>query len=155
MINLDSEALLSKLPYSNPFLFVEEILETNENQITGKYTFQEDSWFYKGHFKDYPVTPGVILTECMAQIGVVCLGIYLLFKENHSLDFQDLKIGMSSTEMGFYKPVFPGETVKVISKKEYFRFNKLKCSVEMFDAGENLVCRGKIAGMISSEKEKK
>lgn len=151
---MDSAALLSKLPYSHPFLFVDEILEINDNQVTGSYTFPEDSWFYKGHFKDNPVTPGVILTECMAQIGVVCLGIFLLSKGNNLKDFQDLKIGMSSTEVDFYKPVFPGGSVKIISTKEYFRFNKLKCSVEMFDAEENLVCRGKIAGMISSEKKK-
>lgn len=152
---MKSEALISKLPYSQPFLFVDEILDTNENQITGKYTFPESSWFYEGHFKNSPVTPGVILTECMAQIGVVCLGIYLLSIENSPGDFQDLKIGMSSTQMDFYKPVYPGETVKVISTKEYFRFKKLKCSVEMYDAEENLVCRGKIAGMIISENEKK
>lgn len=149
---MDSAALLSKLPYSYPFLFVDEVLEIDENRISGSYTFPEDSWFYKGHFKDNPVTPGVILTECMAQIGVVCLGIFLISKGEVSKDFKDLKIGMSSTEINFYKPVFPGETVRVISTKEYFRFNKLKCSVDMFDAEENLVCRGKIAGMISSEK---
>jgi 3-hydroxyacyl-[acyl-carrier-protein] dehydratase len=135
------------LPYSQPFLFVDEILQINENGVTGIFRFPKDSFFYKGHFKDYPVTPGVILTECMAQIGVVCLGIFLISAEEN----KKTKIGLSSTEVDFYKPVFPGETVKVVSTKIYFRFNKLKCKVEMFDAEENLICRGTIAGMLKTE----
>ncbi|MDX1428125.1 MAG: hypothetical protein R3206_09910, partial [Salegentibacter mishustinae] len=70
--------ILKKLPYTKPFLFVDELLKVNENSAEGRYTFPVDSFFYKGHFKNNPVTPGVILTECMAQIGVVSLGIFLL-----------------------------------------------------------------------------
>jgi len=144
---LNFNSIISQLPYSQPFLFVDELLQLDENGVTGTYSFPKDSFFYKGHFKDYPVTPGVILTECMAQIGLVCLGIFL----NTAEENKETKIGLSSTEMDFYKPVFPGETVKVISTKIYFRFNKLKCKVEMFDAQENLICRGIIAGMLKTE----
>lgn len=137
--------IIKKLPYSHPFLFVDSLTSVDEEGATGTYLFPEDSFFYNGHFKDHPVTPGVILTECMAQIGVVCLGIFLLKdkKENPSP-----KIALSSTEVDFYLPVFPGERVKVISKKEYFRFSKLKCHVEMYNNDDRLVCRGKIAGMV-------
>jgi len=144
---LNFKSIISQLPYSQPFLFVDELLQIDENGVMGTYRFPEDSFFYKGHFKDYPVTPGVILTECMAQIGLVCLGIFLISAEEN----KKTKIGLSSTEMDFYKPVFPGETVKVLSTKIYFRFNKLKCKVEMFDAEENLICRGTIAGMLKTE----
>ena len=144
---MNFNSIISQLPYSQPFLFVDELLQLDENGVTGTYSFPKDSFFYKGHFKDYPVTPGVILTECMAQIGLVCLGIFLISAEEN----KKTKIGLSSTEVDFYKPVFPGETVKVLSTKIYFRFNKLKCKVEMFDADENLICRGTIAGMIKTE----
>ena len=144
---MNFNSIISQLPYSPPFLFVDELLQIDENGVTGTYSFLKDSFFYKGHFKDYPVTPGVILTECMAQIGLVCLGIFLISAEEN----KKTKIGLSSTEVDFYKPVFPGETVKVISTKIYFRFNKLKCKVEMFDAEENLICRGTIAGMLKTE----
>ena len=73
--------IISKLPYSKPFLFVDKILEINENGVVGEFTFDENLEFYKGHFKDNPVTPGVILTEVMAQIGLVCLGIFILKNE--------------------------------------------------------------------------
>lgn len=142
--------IISRLPYSSPFHFVGSISELNTGGAKGTYTFPENSFFYKGHFKDNPVTPGVILTECMAQIGVVCLGIYLLDTETGP-ETNDRKIALSSTEIDFYLPVLPGEKVTVVSKKDYFRFSKLKCSVEMFNADGELVSRGKIAGMIGNK----
>ncbi|GAB4030768.1 beta-hydroxyacyl-ACP dehydratase [Spirosoma jeollabukense] len=136
----------SKLPYNKPFLFVDELHAITENGVEGSYTFPTDSFFYEGHFKDKPVTPGAILTEVMAQIGVVCLGIFLL---NDSLT-ANIEIAMTSTQMDFYKPVFPTETVTVRSVKEYFRFNKLKCRVEMVNTSGELVCRGTISGMMKA-----
>ena len=142
------EEIISKLPYSQPFLFVDEILEVDENGIRGTYTFDANHEFYKGHFKDNPVTPGVILTETMAQIGLVCFGIHLMNESKNSI--ADVKIALTSSEVDFFKPVFPAEKVIVISKKVYFRFNKLKCKVEMLNDKQELVCRGTIAGMIYS-----
>ncbi len=141
--------ILEKLPYVSPFLFVDELSEVNENGVIGSFTFREDMGFYEGHFKDIPVTPGVILTECCAQIGLVCLGIYLLGNEPD--DIEKLQIAMSSSEMEFLKPVFPGETVKVESEKIYFRFGKLKCKVKLYNEAEELACKGTLAGMLKSE----
>ena len=144
---MQPKEIISQLPYSKPFVFVDELSKVNENCVEGNYTFQKDAFFYQGHFKDYPVTPGVILTECAAQIGVVCLGIYLLSKEN-GFGKKQPKIALSSTEMEFDRPVFPGEKVSVHSEKNYFRFNKLKCKVKMYNSEKQLVCRGTISGML-------
>ncbi|SNR45226.1 3-hydroxyacyl-[acyl-carrier-protein] dehydratase [Maribacter sedimenticola] len=137
--------VLEALPYTEPFLFVDELTNIHATGAEGRYRFPPDAYFYKGHFKDRPVTPGVLLTECCAQIGLVSLGIFLLKNEKN---LQHLTIGMSSTAMEFLKPVFPGEIVRVVSVLEYFRFQKLKCSVKMFNEENNLVCKGTIAGMI-------
>lgn len=137
--------ILNALPYSEPFLFVDEIISASEESIKGSYTCDPNSFFYKGHFKNNPVTPGVILTECMAQIGLVCFGIYLLRGENLS---EKSTIALISTEMDFYLPVFPGEKVTVISEKIYFRFKKLKCKVRMTNEKEEVVALGTISGMI-------
>lgn len=75
---MKTQAIIDLLPYQAPFLFVEELTLVSDNGTEGYYTFKEDEYFYKGHFKDSPITPGVILTEVMAQIGVVCLGVFLL-----------------------------------------------------------------------------
>ena len=136
--------IIHMLPYTKPFLFVDELGEISENGIIGNYRFPEESFFYEGHFKDHPVTPGVILTECMAQIGVVCLGIFLL-KDQIT---ESAGVALTETKIDFLIPVYPGEQVKVISEKIYFRFNKLKCRVQMFNSADKLVSRGEISGMI-------
>ncbi|MEZ7505513.1 3-hydroxyacyl-ACP dehydratase FabZ family protein [Flavobacterium sp. Arc2] len=141
---MKNKEIISKLPYSKPFLFVDEIIKIDENGVEGTFTFDEKLDFYKGHFENHPVTPGVILTETMAQIGLVCLGIFLLdnnFNKNTS-------IALTSTNIEFMKPVFPNEKVTVFSEKVYFRFGKLKCKVSMKNEFGVVVCSGEIAGMI-------
>jgi 3-hydroxyacyl-[acyl-carrier-protein] dehydratase len=141
---MNTKEILSKLPYSKPFLFVDELLHVDENGAAGSFTFDENLEFYKGHFKGNPITPGVILTETMAQIGLVCLGIYLV---NDRLTSNAI-ISLTSTEIEFIKPVFPKEKVTVISEKIYFRFGKLKCKVTMKNEQQETMCSGTIAGMI-------
>lgn len=141
-----NQNILSKLPYSKPFLFVDEIIRIDENGVEGCYTFDENLDFYKGHFKNNPVTPGVILTEVMAQIGVVCLGIFIL---NYTIN-NDATIALTSTNIEFLKVVLPNEKVTVISEKIYFRFGKLKCKVTMKNEKQEVVCSGEIAGMLTS-----
>ena len=145
---MNKSNIISKLPYTKPFLFVDEITEISNEKVIGSYTYKKDEYFYQGHFKDNPITPGVILTETMAQIGLVCMGIYLLedtFDEN-------VGIGLTSNQIDFFLPVFPNQKVKVVSEKIYFRFNKLKCKVTMYNQNRELVCRGTISGMIISKR---
>ena len=144
---MKNKEIISKLPYSKPFLFVDELLRIDENGVEGCYTFDENLDFYKGHFKDNPVTPGVILIEVMAQIGLVCLGIYLLNDEFNN----NTSIALTSAEIDFLKPVFPKEKVTVISEKIYFRFGKLKCKVVMKNEKGELVCSGTIAGIMRNK----
>jgi len=138
--------IIQLLPYQKPFLFVDGIDEISDAGITGYYRFKEDEYYYQGHFKNNPITPGVILTECMAQVGLVCLGIYLLRDELSTL--QKPQIALTSHQMDFYLPVLPNEKVTVISEKAVFRFNKLKCNVKMLNEKKELVARGVISGML-------
>jgi 3-hydroxyacyl-[acyl-carrier-protein] dehydratase len=139
---MDKEKIISMLPYGKSFRFVNELLHVDENGAVGIYTFARDLPFYHDHFIGFPITPAVILTEVMAQIGLVCLGIYLLG------EVAEMSVAMTSNQMEFIKPVFPGEKVKVTSEKIYFRFNKLSCKVKMENAKGELVSKGTISGML-------
>jgi len=57
------------LPHREPFLFVDEIVQADEKKIIAKHVFTEKEFFFKGHFPGYPVVPGVVLIETMAQSG--------------------------------------------------------------------------------------
>lgn len=146
---MTSEEIIALLPYKEPFLFVDELSNISDKGITGAYTFHKSAFFYRGHFKNNPMTPGVILTETMAQIGVVCLGIYLMNEMVTGIN--KFQIALTSNQIDFFLPVFPGEKVIVISEKEYFRFDKLKCKVKLLNSKNELVCRGTISGMIKQK----
>lgn len=146
---MTAEQILNLLPYSQPFLFVDELHDISEDGVTGSYTYKPDEFFYPGHFTNFPITPGVILTETMAQIAVVSLGIYLC-KERLAISAMP-QIALTSVEINFHAPVFPGEKVTVSSRKKYFRFGKLSCDVEMKNSDGKVVCSGNISGIIKAK----
>ncbi|MDR2111129.1 MAG: 3-hydroxyacyl-ACP dehydratase FabZ [Spirochaetaceae bacterium] len=57
------------LPHRPPFLFVDEIVRADREKIIARHVFTETEFFFRGHFPQYPVVPGVILVETMAQSG--------------------------------------------------------------------------------------
>ena len=145
--------ILNYLPYKSSFLFVDNIIELNENGVVGDYTLKKDSFFYEDHFPDNPVTPGVIITEIMAQIGLVVLGIHLMLTDGKQqgvvMDEGSFPL-LTSTNVEFYKMVLPEEKVIVTSEKQYFRFGKLKCLIKMHNTAGELIARGTFAGVIKN-----
>ena len=140
--------ILNHLPYKSSFRFVDNISLLNEDEVRGEYTLRKDAFFYEDHFVGNHVTPGVIITEIMAQIGLVVLGIFLLSKETESNTGETAFPLFTSTDISFHKMVLPGEKVTVVSKKQYFRFGKLKCYVEMWDSSNDLIAKGMFSGIV-------
>jgi 3-hydroxyacyl-[acyl-carrier-protein] dehydratase len=69
MKGINMNEIESLLPHREPFLFVDEIVEASNEKIIAKHVFTEKEYFFKGHFPEYPVVPGVVLIETMAQSG--------------------------------------------------------------------------------------
>jgi 3-hydroxyacyl-[acyl-carrier-protein] dehydratase len=142
--------VLDLVPQQAPFRFIDEIISLDEEQIVGAYRFREDEFFYRGHFPDRPITPGVILIESMAQIGVVAFGIYLLSRQKNMRPSEmNLPRSLFSLADGveFKNIVSPGERVIIKGKKIYFRKNTIKASVSMERENGEIICFGELSGV--------
>lgn len=144
---MEVSKLLSHIPQQSPFRFIDEISEISENHIVGHYTFKNDESFYQGHFPGNPVTPGVILTESMAQIGVVALGIYLTAKTHGEESVGKWTTFFTDSQMEYQLPVFPGERVTVKANLLFWRRMKIKSEIKMFNESGKLIASGTLSGM--------
>lgn len=71
---MNKEQIMEIIPHRDPFLLIDEILEMEVGvKIKARKYIKEDSFWFKGHFPDYPVTPGVLMIEMLAQAGAVCM----------------------------------------------------------------------------------
>ncbi|PKN70151.1 MAG: beta-hydroxyacyl-ACP dehydratase [Deltaproteobacteria bacterium HGW-Deltaproteobacteria-12] len=142
--------VLALVPQQEPFRFIDEIISLNEEGIVGAYRFRNDAFFYRGHFPGRPITPGVILMETMAQIGVVAFGMYLLACQKNVRPGRmqgPLSLFSLADDVEFKGIVLPGERVIVTGNKIYFRKGALKVGLTMQRENGEVVCLGKLAGM--------
>lgn len=145
---LIKEQILSLVPQQPPFRFIDTIVDVNDRSITATYRFREDEYFYRGHFPQHPITPGVILIETMAQAGVVALGIYFLLQKGMAgADIKKMATLFAYAEtVEFTDTVSPGENVIVRGEKIYFRKGSIKTKASIQRANGQIVCSGVLAG---------
>ena len=145
-VQLTREQLLELLPQQEPFRFVDEILEVSEDHIVANYRFRPEADFYRGHFPGDPVTPGVLLLESFAQIGVVALGIYIIALE-HGIEGVKERIALfSDANVDFTGVVKPGDRVTTTARKVFFRRNKFRSEATMTLDDGTVVLSGTISG---------
>lgn len=113
------------IPHRYPFLLVDRIVECDdESRIVGLKNVTADEPFFNGHFPHYPVMPGVLIIEALAQTACI-LALKILKKEGHP---SVLFTGIDKAK--FRKPVVPGDQIRLELTKEkqrgeLFRFQGL------------------------------
>jgi 3-hydroxyacyl-[acyl-carrier-protein] dehydratase len=103
---MSREEIEGLLPHRDPFLFVDDIIEASAEKIIARHVFTEGEFFFKGHFPQYPVVPGVILIETMAQSGGAGL------RKLGTLGGNDMFFLASVDKVKFRRQVRPGEEVR-------------------------------------------
>ena len=144
---LSPAEVLERIPQQEPFRFIDEILEIDEEGVVAHYRFRPEADFYRGHFPGWPITPGVLLVEAMAQATVVGLGLYLFFLENSDADGEGLVTLFTDANVEFSGVVRPGDRVTVHGTKVFFRRRKLRARAEMRLEDGSVVCSGTLSGM--------
>ncbi|MDO5566268.1 MAG: 3-hydroxyacyl-ACP dehydratase FabZ family protein [Planctomycetia bacterium] len=102
--------ILNAIPHRPPFLFVDEILQWEEEKIVCQYTFKEDEFFFKGHYPGSPIVPGVILCESAMQCGAILLS--KIFRNSESGP-DKVPVVARMGDVRFKNPVFPTNTVTI------------------------------------------
>ena len=103
---MNKEQIKEIIPYNEPFLFVDQVSEINENKIFGKYLAEKSKDYFKGHFVDFKIMPGVLIIEGLAQLSSIVLRKNL--KADHKNYFF---LAYEVNEAKFFKPVFPGAEI--------------------------------------------
>lgn len=143
---MDIEAIKTFLPHRAPMLLVdsleEEIVTNDKGEVTryaiGTYHVRGDEFFLQGHFPDYPVVPGVILCEMMAQSCALLLGDELKEK-------RPLYTGIDKVR--FKYQVRPGDTIVLRSTITEHRRGLVLAKAEATVDGK-LCCRGNLSFML-------
>ena len=144
---LTPQEVLGLLPQKEPFLFVDEVLEVSDDYIVARFTFRDDHDFYRGHFPGHPVTPGVILLESLAQVGVVGLGLYQIARDQGRDAVLSALALFTDADVEFTGLVSPGDRVTIRATKIFFRRGKIRSEAEMTLDDGTVVCSGTISGM--------
>jgi beta-hydroxyacyl-ACP dehydratase FabZ len=104
---LDINEIRAILPHRYPFLLVDRIVEMDAERVVGIKNVTHNEPFFQGHFPDFPVMPGVLIVEAMAQTA----GVMVLASMPDRGSKLVLLVAIESAR--FRKPVVPGDTLRM------------------------------------------
>ena len=133
------------LPHREPFLFVDkcEIIEVGIKGV-GYRKFLPNEFFFKGHFPELPIVPGVILIEALAQTAGIVVSKTFENEKDKTVLF------MSVSDAKFRKPVLPNDDISF----EVEKLNNVKSVYKFYGLAKNhstTVCEAKFSAMITNK----
>ena len=124
---MDIDEIKRIIPHRYPFLLVDRIIECDmESRIVGIKNVTTNEPFFQGHFPEYPIMPGVLIIEALAQVACI-LALKKLKKEGHGSVFFT---GIDGAK--FRQPVRPGDQLRLELEKIKQRGMYLILEVPLF-----------------------
>ena len=104
------------IPHRPPFLFVDEIVSETADSLVAKRTFRADEFYYKGHYPEHPITPGVLLCEAVFQTGALLMAKRAKAAGAAAGEQGGVPLLARVSDVKFRNPVFFGDTVELTVK---------------------------------------
>jgi 3-hydroxyacyl-[acyl-carrier-protein] dehydratase len=145
---MNKEEIKKIIPYQEPFLFVDEVERLDENNVSGFYQTSPDDYYFKGHFVGFPIMPGVLVVEALAQLSTIPLRKRMGDKHN---DFHFLAYDVRSIQ--FYKSIFPGDKIKLQAEILGFYENRLAHVKAQALVGEELKAEARFSVAVVDKEE--
>ena len=140
---LDINAIKKLIPHRYPFLLVDKVVEYTKNEkIVGIKNVTSNEEFFNGHFPNYPIMPGVLIVEALAQTSAL---FYLMNQE--LIESTKTVFFMAVDGCKFRKPTFPGDTLRLVITPIQGKGRVMKVRAEAYN-GETLVCEANLTAMI-------
>ena len=134
------------LPHRYPFLLVDKLIEQDEKHVVGIKNVTINEPFFQGHFPGFPVMPGVLILEAMAQVG----GILFLGRMEEPEGKIVYFAGIDKAK--FRKPVLPGDQLRL--ELEVLRIRKTSCKMRGTAYVDNeLVAEAELFSILESLKK--
>ena len=109
---MQTQTIREYLPHRYPFLLVDRITEVTENGIVGYKNVSINEEFMQGHFPGYPIMPGVLIVEAMAQVS----GILGFIMNGEKPQLGSLFLFAGAEKIRFKKQVVPGDQLVLKSE---------------------------------------
>lgn len=110
-------AITDLIPHRPPFLFLDEVVEHSDSALTATRVWRAEEDFYKGHYPNAPITPGVLLCEAVFQAGAAFMALQA--RAAGAAVGEGVPLLAKIADVRFRNPVFPGDAVLVsVQKKE-------------------------------------
>lgn len=140
---LDVNEIKKLLPHRYPFLLVDKVIEfKKEKEIEAIKNVTANEEFFQGHFPHFPIMPGVLMVEALAQTSALFYLLNLGLKENTKSVFF-----MGVDKCKFRSPVFPGDTLKLVVNPIQIRGRISKMQGKAY-VEDKLVCEAQLTAMI-------
>ena len=141
ILPLNRDFIKDFLPHRDPMLFIDNVISLEENQIVVESFVDPKANYFKGHFPDMPVMPGVLIIESVAQAGALLISLTCGLTEGKFIAFSSVE------KVKFHHSVLPGDKITIHVEIEKIRlpFYKFKgvakvqnkvCSTLIFTAAE-------------------